>query len=229
MRIKYPLTLMLSLLLLLLCTLSWAENNQDTCQILNHAKLLKKLHQKTSQIVVVKSLGGIKARITLCQKENTSWMPSSPAFAAIIGKNGIAASGTKIEGDLKTPAGIYRIGEVFGTQPLAVKMDFKYITKEDKFIDDTNHPLYNQWHSGPTNATSYENMQIEPYIYGAIVNYNMNPIVAGAGSAIFIHIWDSPTSPTAGCVALEKKSLIQMLQWLDKAQHPYIFIYEEGR
>jgi L,D-peptidoglycan transpeptidase YkuD (ErfK/YbiS/YcfS/YnhG family) len=103
-------------------------------------------------------------------------------------------------------------------------MDYKYITADDKFIDDAHHKHYNSWVSGPTDAKSYESMLIKPYAYGAVVNYNMNPTTAGAGSAIFIHLWESPHSPTAGCIALDKKHLLMMLHWLDKNQHPYIFI-----
>lgn len=129
------------------------------------------------------------------------------------------------EGDLKTPAGLYPIGEAFGAYPMALKMDYKYITKDDKFIDDIHHKDYNSWVSGPTDAKSYEAMLTEPYTYGAIINYNMNPTIPGAGSAIFIHLWSSPNTPTSGCIALDKKHLLRMLRWLDKNQHPYILVH----
>lgn len=163
--------------------------------------------------------------MTLCQRKGAVWKPMfTTAFSAVVGKNGIAAIGKKKEGDLKTPAGLHPIGEAFGTQPLALKMDYKYITANDKFIDDINNKAYNTWVSGPTDAKSYELMLIEPYIYGIVINYNKNPIIAGKGSAIFIHLWRSPHSPTAGCIALEKKYLLMILHWLDKAQHPYVFV-----
>ncbi|KTD36513.1 hypothetical protein Lnau_1497 [Legionella nautarum] len=203
-----------------------ANKLNNACQVLHRAQQVKKILAHSSQIVVVKSLGGMKANITLCQKQGTIWqsMFSSP-FNAVIGKNGLASPGKKKEGDLKTPAGLYPIGEAFGTQPLALKMDYKYITADDKFIDDVNNKQYNSWVNGSTNAKSYESMLIEPYTFGAVVNYNMNPTIAGAGSAIFIHLWRSPNSSTNGCIALDKKQLLMMLHWLDKTQHPYIFIY----
>jgi len=148
-----------------------------------------------------------------------------PSFRAVIGKKGLASIGKKKEGDLKTPAGLYPIGVAFGTRPLALKMDYKYITAEDKFIDDVTSKQYNTWVSGSTNAKSYESMFIEPYAFGAVINYNRNPTIAAAGSAIFIHLWRSPSSPTAGCIALEKKHLLRLLHWLDKKQHPYILIH----
>lgn len=195
------------------------------CQTLSTSQLIKKIRPYTSQVIVVKSLGGIKANMTLCQRQGVIWQPMSiSSFKAVVGKNGVASVGGKKEGDLKTPAGLYPIGEVFGTRPLALKMDYKYITANDKFIDDVNHKHYNSWVSGSTDAKSYESMLIESYTYGAVINYNMNPTIAGAGSAIFIHLWHSPNSPTAGCIALDKKHLLRMLHWLDKNQHPYILV-----
>ena len=202
-----------------------ANKANDACRVLNTSKQVKKLLPFSSQIIIIKSLRGIKANMTLCQRHGAIWQPMfTPVFSAVVGKNGIAAIGKKKEGDLKTPEGLYPIGEAFGTQPLALKMDYKYITADDKFIDDINNRRYNTWVSGPTDAKTYELMLIEPYTYGAVINYNMNPTIAGKGSAIFIHLWRSPNSPTAGCIALEKKHLLMMLHWLDKAQHPYILV-----
>lgn len=197
----------------------------NACQPLGTSPLIKKIIPHSSQIIVVKSLGGIKANMTLCQRQGILWKPmfSSP-FKAVVGKNGITLAKDKKEGDLKTPAGLYPIGEAFGTRPLALKMDYKYITADDKFIDDVTHKHYNTWVSGSTDAKSYESMLINEYEYGAVINYNMNPTRAGAGSAIFIHLWGSPNSPTVGCIAMDKKHLLTMLHWLDKNQHPYIFV-----
>jgi L,D-peptidoglycan transpeptidase YkuD (ErfK/YbiS/YcfS/YnhG family) len=194
-----------------------------TCHMLENTK--KTPH--SSQMVVVQSAGGFRGIMTLCQRQGNKWSPMfQTPFKVVLGKNGIASIGNKKEGDLKTPAGVYPIGEAFGMYPLALKMDFKYITKEDKFIDDANHKLYNTWVNGSTDAKSYESMLIKPYAYGAIVNYNMNPIKAAKGSAIFIHLWSSSDSPTSGCIALEKRDLLTMLNWLDKNQHPCILINE---
>jgi L,D-peptidoglycan transpeptidase YkuD (ErfK/YbiS/YcfS/YnhG family) len=148
-----------------------ANKINNPCQILSRSINAKKIPSHTAQMIVVQSLGGSKANVTLCQRQGESWrVVFNPAFRAVIGKNGIAAIGEKKEGDLKTPAGIYPIGEAFGSQPLAVKMDFKYITTDDKFIDDVNSNNYNRWVTGSTDAKSYEPMLIKPYLYGAVVN-----------------------------------------------------------
>ena len=62
------------------------------------------------------------------------------------------------------------------------------------------------------------------YEIGAVIEYNTNPVVPGKGSAIFFHVWGGPDSPTAGCVAIEKPKLAEILKWLDKAKRPKMVI-----
>lgn len=180
----------------------------------------------TKQIIFVQPIHGVKAQITVCEWNNvwhaTTLFPHS--IAAVIGKKGVATIGSKREGDLRTPAGLYPIQWTFGTIPLALKMDYRYISEEDKFIDDPAHKDYNTWVNGTTNAQSYEPMRIPLYKMGAVVDYNMNPIVPGAGSAIFLHLWRSASQGTAGCIAMSERHLLPLLQWLDKKHHPYIYI-----
>jgi L,D-peptidoglycan transpeptidase YkuD (ErfK/YbiS/YcfS/YnhG family) len=132
--------------------------------------------------------------------------------------------GEKKEGDMKTPAGLYPLGEAFGTEPLALKMDYRYITTDDKFVDDVTNKNYNTWVKGKTDAKSFESMLIKEYKMGIVINYNMNPVVPGAGSAIFMHLWRSIDVPTLGCIAMDEQHLLKLLHWLDKQQHPYILI-----
>ena len=73
--------------------------------------------------------------------------------------------------------------------------------------DDPSSPLYNQWVD-----TSMSNAGKRPspwtstpaYDYGAVIAYNTNPTVPGAGSAIFLHV--STGGATVGCVSLPATS-----------------------
>ena len=47
-----------------------------------------------------------------------------------------------------------------------------------------------------------------------VVGYNSFPTVAGAGSAIFLHIARKTFSPTVGCIAIEREALLQLLPLL---------------
>ena len=64
--------------------------------------------------------------------------------------------------------------------------------------------------------------EIDSYRYGFVINYNMNPVVSGAGSAIFFHV--SHNSPTAGCVSVSEDKVLDYLAKLDKSKNPYILI-----
>ena len=187
-------------------------------------QLIQNIPEFSSQVIIVRAENGIKAVITACQREGASWKAAFKPFKAVIGKKGLAALGKKREGDMKTPTGLYPLGDAFGTEPFALKMDYKYITPEDKFIDDASNPRYNTWVRGSTDAKSYETMLYGPYKMGLVVNYNMNPTISGAGSAIFIHLWKSADIGTYGCIAMDEAHLLALLKWLDKNQHPYIDI-----
>ena len=126
--------------------------SQD-CQILNTEKKLPAL---TSQVLVVRAIGKIQASITACQRKGSQWRAISKVpFQGVIGKQGTVLAQDKKEGDLKTPRGFFPIGTAFGTKPLSLHVDYKYITAEDKFIDDVTSKDYNTWVFGPTRAKSY--------------------------------------------------------------------------
>jgi L,D-peptidoglycan transpeptidase YkuD (ErfK/YbiS/YcfS/YnhG family) len=47
-----------------------------------------------------------------------------------------------------------------------------------------------------------------------VVGYNDAPVVAGKGSAIFLHLARTDYAPTAGCVALALPDLLEALSQL---------------
>ncbi len=63
------------------------------------------------------------------------------------------------------------------------------------------------------------------YRYLAVIDYNDNPTIRGRkapGSGIFLHAW--MYGPTQGCVALPVPDLLDVLRWLEPADHPVIEI-----
>ncbi|WP_454782355.1 L,D-transpeptidase family protein [Legionella sp. WA2022007384] len=200
--------------------ISIKKYSTDPC-VLAH---LQDVPDDTSQVIVVNLVKGFEAKVTACKRQRQSWKLALNSFPAVVGQEGVAPVGKKKEGDRKTPAGLYPLGDAFGTEPLGLKMDFKYITSDDKFIDDASHSGYNTWVRGKTDAKSYESMLIDVYKMGAVVNYNMNPVIPGDGSAIFIHLWRSIHVGTYGCIAMDEPHLSKLLHWLDKTQRPYIYI-----
>mgnify|MGYP001169693766 FL=1 len=50
-----------------------------------------------------------------------------------------------------------------------------------------------------------------------VLNYNVNPIRKGKGSAIFIHIAKRKYKKTLGCVAISKKSIKKIAKKIKKS------------
>ena len=48
-----------------------------------------------------------------------------------------------------------------------------------------------------------------------VINYNINPVRKGKGSAIFLHLTKNYT-PTRGCVAITKKNFIYLIKKINK-------------
>jgi L,D-peptidoglycan transpeptidase YkuD (ErfK/YbiS/YcfS/YnhG family) len=195
-------------------------------------KKLTPLLQKSQQLVWVEPSSTFRSSIKLYEKKQDRWqlielasMPSE--FPVVIGLLGFANPGQKAEGDKKSPTGLYSFGRFFGKNDQTF-LHWKYqrVTVEDKWIDDATHPDYNKWIVGNTTAKSFENLlrQDEVYDLAAVINYNMNPIKPGAGSAIFMHIWRGSLIGTAGCVAMNKENLEKVLRWLDQNKNPQILM-----
>lgn len=178
-----------------------------------------------SQLLVVgENIAGYTIRG--CRKYSAKWY-SSFSYPVSIGRNGIAKPEHKLEGDLKTPSGLYSLGTSFGISRLKLDFPYRKLTASDKFIDDQDSSEYNSWVRGYTAAASYEPL-LKYYRYGIVINYNMNPVIKGKGSAIFIHNWNTPFEPTSGCVAMAESNLLAVLNWLHKKAHPHVLILEQS-
>lgn len=181
------------------------------------------------QIIMVKLLHGSYASLLACDKVGDKWQENKHTshLRAVLGKKGVAKPGQKHEGDGKSPSGIYSFGTAFGHDKLDwIKMPYRVLTDEDKFVDDQNSRQYNTWVTGVTTAKSYESMLKigDAYKLGIVINYNMHPVVKGLGSAIFMHVWTPGHDYTAGCVGLKYPDLVKLMQWLDQESDPHILI-----
>jgi L,D-peptidoglycan transpeptidase YkuD (ErfK/YbiS/YcfS/YnhG family) len=74
----------------------------------------------------------------------------------------------------------------------------------------------------PPFAGNSEALWRQPVAYSsfAVVEYNTGPVVAGAGSAVFVHA--DTGAPTAACVSVPLADLDQLLRWLNPANGPLI-------
>ncbi|MFN5291654.1 MAG: L,D-transpeptidase [Planctomycetia bacterium] len=174
----------------------------------------------------------IQGEVSRFVRDTESWRKVGNSWPAVVGRNGIVDPAIKKEGDGNTPSGLYPIGLAFGyAKTLDTKLKYRQVQEDDLWIDDPNSPDYNRWVKAPTRAKSFEFMKRKDILYklGAVIEYNTNPVKAGKGSAIFLHIWPASDKPTAGCVALAEKNLAELLAWMDEAQQPHILIQTVGQ
>jgi L,D-peptidoglycan transpeptidase YkuD (ErfK/YbiS/YcfS/YnhG family) len=177
------------------------------------------------QVVVVQSQQGLKATMTLWKKKSDKWVSVYGPWPAVIGKNGMIPQELKKEGDGKTPSGLFAISLAFGeSAQFDTGLPYRATTEQDIWVDDSQSALYNQWSQLPTTARSFERMKRKDVLYklGLVVDYNQRPVVAGAGSAIFIHIWRNENKGTAGCAALAESNLVQLVQSLKRELNPSV-------
>ena len=140
-------------------------------------------------------------------------------FRCALGKAGIKKK--KKEGDNITPEGTFKIIKVY-YRPDKIKnfvtsIKKKKIKKNIGWCDDPVSNSYNKEIKLPSRF-SHEKLYRKDNIYDLILvlNYNTNPIIKNKGSAIFIHIAKKNYEPTAGCVALKKKDLVEILKNIKK-------------
>ena len=135
------------------------------------------------------------------------------------------------EGDGTTPIGVYGISStVYGIAPdPGVHGAYHQLVCGDWWDEDPASPQYNTFQHLACGATPPFGGGSEKlwtttvaYQHFALVEYNTGPIIAGAGSAIFIH--DDVGGGTNGCVSLAPGNLDTLLTWLQPGQSPHIVI-----
>lgn len=140
---------------------------------------------------------------------------NSKNFQCSLGWAGI--NRIKKEGDGKTPAGNFSLKQIYYREdripkPLS-KIPTKSIEKDYGWCDQPSDPAYNQLVRLPYRGRA-ECLWRKDEIYDLIVviNHNTNPVIARAGSAIFIHIETLNFKHTNGCIGMKLKDLIYLLK-----------------
>ena len=140
-------------------------------------------------------------------------------FKCCIGKNGLTKN--KIEGDKKTPKGIYTIGNLYYRKNRNLKPFTKLkcisITNKMAWCNDVRSKKYYNKLIKVNNKLKHEKLFRNDYKYNYIlpINYNTKKTILGKGSAIFIHLTKN-FKPTAGCIAIQKKDLLILLKLINK-------------
>jgi L,D-peptidoglycan transpeptidase YkuD (ErfK/YbiS/YcfS/YnhG family) len=181
--------------------------------------------------VIAGGYGKTTATLTAYQKTSSGWTQVFGPWLAYVGEAGFAPPGEKREGDLRTPSGSYGLGFFFGIDPdPGVHFEWRAVSRSDVWDDDPASADYNQWVDESVSGSAAAGANPEPmydppyYDYGAVIDYNTDPVVSNPpmGSAIFFHY--SPDA-TVGCVALPSFSeLTAVLRWLQPGDDPRIIM-----
>lgn len=154
-------------------------------------------------------------------KEKGDWKAGF-STAGYLGANGINYN-TRSEGDRTTPGGLYPLGMCFGIaeNPGNLQKSYYKITSDDYWDGDVNSDTYNQLVKGSEMPASWNSAASEhlidyqeQYKYAVNIDFNVNPVVKGRGSAIFLHCTRSGGTVTAGCVAIPEADMLQVLRML---------------
>ena len=135
-----------------------------------------------------------------------------------VGKRGITIK--KLEGDNKTPAGVFKFKSLMYRQDRIPKIKSRLkkiiIKKNMGWCDDSNSKHYNKLIKFPFNFRA-ERLWLNKNIYDVIIviNFNMKPIIKKKGSAIFLHIAKKNYMPTKGCIAVSKKDMLFIINKID--------------
>jgi L,D-peptidoglycan transpeptidase YkuD (ErfK/YbiS/YcfS/YnhG family) len=184
-----------------------------------------------TQLITVESpsRSSTRATLRLWRREGACWKAAGGPWAARVGRSGL--SGNRREGDGTTPTGTYRIGRtMYGIAPdPGVRYRYRRIVCGDYWVEDPSSPSYNRFRHVPCGRTPPFRVSGErlwqattAYRHLAVVEFNMNPVVPGRGSGIFLHA--TTGGPTNGCISLPLAQLRQVLRWLNPAASPRIQI-----
>ncbi len=193
-------------------------------------------------VVTTKNWTEIQGQAQMFERENTKspWQPVGASFPVVVGKNGLAWSDDarmmaetephKVEGDGKAPAGIFNLTSAFGsvTKPDFVNLPYTQLEESTECVDDVKSAVYNRivdknkvnnfdWNS------SEKMLAVgAQYDLGVFVAHNSSPPQKGKGSCIFLHIWKSENTGTAGCTAMKRENIEAVLGRLDAKKNPIL-------
>lgn len=203
-------------------------------------------------VAIADSVNGTTGYLSSYERETvqSAWKEIEHKIPIVIGKRGLAwgkglhqekempGMGIKKEGDGRSPAGAFEVGEVFGYAPNdSINMPYLLLEALTECVDDKTSNHYNQILKAvelpgdeKMDWKSSEKMREMGVYYeqGLIIKHNENPIIKGGGSCIFLHNWSGPESSTAGCTAMEPEKLTQIIQWLSVQRDPVFVLLTQA-
>ena len=140
----------------------------------------------------------------------------SDRYRCALGRKGVCEARLKEEGDGRTPAGVWPFRRLLWRPdripaPLS-KLPARPIRPTDGWCDAPDDACYNREVFLPHRARA-ERLWRDDHLYDLllVLGYNDDPIVPGAGSAIFMHLAWPDYRPTEGCLAVSTEDMLAIL------------------
>lgn len=213
-------------------------------------RFAKVLPAECSQVLLTLARGSKAMTGTLWRLERKAegaWKSVGEATPVSLGRHGLAwglgehssklsrGLNRKREGDGCSPLGVFALPLAFGsgTKPRGLRLPYLRCTLHHLGIDDPRSRFYNQIVDERQVTCDWTNPEtmIPPggcYELGAVIAHNPAN-KTGAGSCIFLHVWQAPGVPTSGCTAMSLDNVRLVLRWLDPAKKPRLVQDIESR
>ena len=176
-----------------------------------------KAAEETDHLILAVGDGADQSSLTLWYYERGADGRLSEVFGTrgTCGRAGITAD--KVEGDKKTPAGLYSFLMAFGLKDdPGSQISYRKVQDGDCFVDDVGSRYYNQYVKGGEAQADWRSAEVLKnqglcYNYALVLDYNKD-CVPGRGSAIFLHCPKVVNDTyTAGCFGIPEERMKTIL------------------
>lgn len=189
------------------------------------------------QLLLVRSANWVTSAARLQRYERTrgsSWRAVGEPLQVNVGRHGMAwgrglqrpeSGPSKREGDGRTPAGIFRLGTLFGyadQAPTSASPNFSYvhIRAGTECVEDPRSPAYNSIIASSRMSPMLRADGV--FRLGFVIEQNAPTVVPGAGSCVFFHVQRGPSQATSGCTSTSLENLRSVVSWLEPESEPVI-------
>ena len=201
----------------------------------------------SKQLIVVVTPSWEASKGSLYRFERTEsvgdWELISEPVLIILGRNGMSwgrglhqnpddSNPVKREGDGKSPAGVFRLGEAFGFPTIEemgeLKIPYRPVTDYLECVDDMESKYYTKLVETDkvelVDWKSSERIYRSPnaYHYGVMVEHNTTDTQKGAGSCIILHCVSVTGDSTAGCTTMDRAEMENLIKWLNVDDDPLL-------
>jgi L,D-peptidoglycan transpeptidase YkuD (ErfK/YbiS/YcfS/YnhG family) len=203
------------------------------------------LEAKQMVVCLAPALSSSEGTLQLFHRDDAGqWQADGKPWSVMFARGGLAwgrgvnppQDGPQKKGnDHRNPAGLFKIGPVFGydvTLPDgAHEWPYHQVTDRDAWIDDSRIPglAYNHLYTLPPGAPlppwwDKEHMHLGDFAYQwlVLIEHNYADPDPTAGNEIFFHVRRGEHYRTAGCTTMELANLERLIKWLQPGSNAMV-------